>query len=235
MNDKFIQLKSRDNNDVIEVYPYTKAGAILFNNGKTLEEQISNHNHTLASASTDGFLSKEDYLKLLNIEPNANKYYHPSTHDSSEIMHKDRVLSEVLEEGLNDPSRPSVPLDHTHSVDDIITTSQKMFISQAEKNIYADKYTKAESDAKYELKGQGGSSTVSGDISVNSITIGKRFTLMLNDFNELSIINAKTYAPLATLTADGTLVVGEIQEVGTSFLEENLKENLTEESEDLNG
>lgn len=212
MEDKLIQLKSQDNGNVIEVYPYTKAKAITFSNGKTLEEQITNHKHNLASASEDGLISKEDYLKLLNIEPNANKYYHPATHDSNEVIHEGKTLSEIL----NEESQPSAPQEHTHNADDIITTSDKMFISQEEKNLYNNKYTKEESDAKYVQKGQESVPTISGDISVDSITIGGRFKLMLNDFDELEIINARTYAPLATLTTNGTLILAkEIQELGS--------------------
>lgn len=229
MGDKFIQLRSKDDKDnLIEVYPYTKAKAIKFDNGNSLEEQILDHNHDKASASRDGLLSKEDYLKLLNIEPNANKYYHPPTHNSDEIIHNDKKLSDVLSEALEEVSKPSAPQEHTHHVDDIITTQDKMFISAAEKNTYADKYTKAESDSRYELKGQGQAPSVSGDIKVDSITIGNRFKLMLNDFNELEFINARTNAPLMTLTADGTLiVVNEFQESGANFQEE-MQENKQE-------
>lgn len=213
MEDKLIQLKSQENDNVIKVYPYTKAKAITFSNGKTLEEQITNHKHNLASASEDGLISKEDYLKLLNIEPNANKYYHPATHDSNEILHEGKLLSEILKE----ESQPSAPQEHTHTADDIVTTFEKMFISQSEKDTYADKYTKEESDAKYVHKGESNEVTVSGDISVNSITIGEKFKFMLNEFDELEIINAKTNTPLASLTANGVLIISkEIQELGTT-------------------
>lgn len=96
MSDKLIQLKGTDSNTVIDVYPYTKAKAIIFDNGKTLEEQITNHNHPLASTANDGLLSKNDFLKLLNIEPNANKYYHPGTHASNMIIHDNKTLEEIL-------------------------------------------------------------------------------------------------------------------------------------------
>lgn len=104
MSDKLIQLRNLDeNNNTINVFPYTKAKGIFFDNGKTLEEQITNHAHENASANRDGLMSKEEFVKLLNIEPNANKYYHPETHDSTEILHGNTRLSEIL----NTPSVPS--------------------------------------------------------------------------------------------------------------------------------
>ena len=169
MEDKLIQLKSQENDNVIKVYPYTKAKAITFSNGKTLEEQITNHKHNLASASEDGLISKEDYLKLLNIEPNANKYYHPATHDSNEIIHEGKLLSEIL---------------------------------------------KQESNAKYVSKNN--EDADNENINVNSITIGKKFKLMVNELSELEIINIKTNKTLVSLTEDGTFVTKNIKELETT-------------------
>lgn len=199
MNDKLIQLTGQDNKGYpIDVFPYTKAKAIEFDDGKTLEEQITNHVHVKASASQNGFMSKEEFVKLLNIEPNANNYYHPATHNSNEIMHNDKSLYEILEE---DNSGPSEPLPHTHNASQINTSSSRMFVTQTEKNLYSDKYTKLEADQKFQPK------NTSVDTKVNSLTIGNRFCLQLNDFNELEIINSRTYEPLLVLTQEGELRV----------------------------
>lgn len=101
MSDRLIQLNSKDNNNnTVNVYPYTKARAIIFDNGKTLEEQITNHTHNKASATLDGLMSKEEFIKLLNIEPNANKYYHPETHSSTMITHNGVSLSNILDTNI---------------------------------------------------------------------------------------------------------------------------------------
>lgn len=44
-----------------------------------------NHVHANATADADGFMSSEDYSKLLGIEAGANKYVHPSNHPASMI------------------------------------------------------------------------------------------------------------------------------------------------------
>ena len=149
MSDKLIQLRNLDeNNNTINVFPYTKAKGIIFDNGKTLEEQISNHNHANASANRDGLMSKEEFIKLLNIEPNANKYYHPETHNSTEILHENRRLSEIL----NTPSVPS-------------------------------------------------------DLNVDSITIGNKFKIFLNNVDNLEIMNIENKETLLTLTPAGKVTV----------------------------
>lgn len=48
-----------------------------------------NHRHNNATASADGFMSKEDKTKLDGIEAGANKYTHPATHPASMITQDD--------------------------------------------------------------------------------------------------------------------------------------------------
>ena len=48
-----------------------------------------NHRHDNATASADGFMSKEDKTKLDGIEAGANKYTHPATHPASMITQDD--------------------------------------------------------------------------------------------------------------------------------------------------
>ena len=97
MKDKLLQLKSKDDNGTeINIYPYTKSNAVIFDSGNTFEDEINNHNHVVATANNEGFMSRNDFIKLFNIEPNANKYYHPDTHDSSEIIHNGENLSDLL-------------------------------------------------------------------------------------------------------------------------------------------
>ena len=48
-----------------------------------------NHVHANASASADGFMSSEDYTKLLGIEAGANKYTHPTSHPATMITEDD--------------------------------------------------------------------------------------------------------------------------------------------------
>ena len=47
------------------------------------------HRHNNATASADGFMSKEDKTKLDGIEAGANKYTHPATHPASMIIQDD--------------------------------------------------------------------------------------------------------------------------------------------------
>lgn len=47
------------------------------------------HRHDNATASADGFMSKEDKTKLDGIEAGANKYTHPATHPASMITQDD--------------------------------------------------------------------------------------------------------------------------------------------------
>lgn len=47
------------------------------------------HRHNNATASADGFMSKEDKIKLDGIEKGANKYTHPATHPASMITQDD--------------------------------------------------------------------------------------------------------------------------------------------------
>ena len=47
------------------------------------------HRHDNATASSDGFMSKEDKTKLDGIEAGANKYTHPATHPASMITQDD--------------------------------------------------------------------------------------------------------------------------------------------------
>lgn len=47
------------------------------------------HRHNNATASADGFMSKEDKTKLDGIEAGANKYTHPATHPASMITQDD--------------------------------------------------------------------------------------------------------------------------------------------------
>ncbi len=44
------------------------------------------HIHDIATDSTNGFMSKEDFTKLKGISEGANNYTHPKTHQASIIV-----------------------------------------------------------------------------------------------------------------------------------------------------
>ena len=70
---------------VTNVYPYIKPEFMVFNDNKTLLDKFndvgSNHTHSKATVSKDGYMSKEDKSKLDNM----SNYTHPSTHAASMI------------------------------------------------------------------------------------------------------------------------------------------------------
>ena len=53
------------------------------------KKAVKDHRHDNATASADGFMSKEDKTKLDGIEAGANKYTHPATHPASMITQDD--------------------------------------------------------------------------------------------------------------------------------------------------
>lgn len=67
------------------VYPYTTAEYVHFDDNKTLADKLNNignaHIHSKASATQDGFMSKEDFVKLTGLI----NYSHPSTHAATMI------------------------------------------------------------------------------------------------------------------------------------------------------
>lgn len=67
------------------VYPYAKPEFIVFSDNKTLAAKFNDignaHTHNKATASQDGYMSKEDKARLDNI----SNYTHPSTHAASMI------------------------------------------------------------------------------------------------------------------------------------------------------
>lgn len=71
------------------------------------EYALSNHIHTTATTSANGFLSSEDKAKLDTVEQNANAYTHPSTHPASMIT----GLATVATTGnFNDlTGKPTIP------------------------------------------------------------------------------------------------------------------------------
>lgn len=62
-------------------------------NGKFPNTPTDNTTYTVASSSSDGLMSKEDYTKLRGIAENANNYKHPDKHPASMIEGLDKVAT----------------------------------------------------------------------------------------------------------------------------------------------
>lgn len=76
---------------------YTQLNTIV--SGKAEKD----HRHDNASATQDGFFSKEGFTKLENIEEGANKYIHPQTHAATMITEDDthQFVTKVEKEKFN--------------------------------------------------------------------------------------------------------------------------------------
>lgn len=70
--EKQLQLKAEENGTEVNIYPYTKADCITFNNGNSLEENINKHNHSNATIDKDGSMSKEDKALMINMNKKTN-------------------------------------------------------------------------------------------------------------------------------------------------------------------
>lgn len=191
--DKLIQLTGQDNNqNTINVYPYTKPEAIKFDNNKDLNYHLANHNHNLATAEKNGFMSALDFIKLLNIEPNANRYYHPKTHSSDMILHKEQSLETFLD------NFSAAPQQHTHPATDIVQDENHRFVSDFQKNSWSNKYTREQADERFALKSETGGS--------NKVTLGS-FTIEVDSEDNLVFTSKKSGLTLLTINHDGLVIV----------------------------
>lgn len=165
----------------------------------------------LATMSSDGLMSKEDYAKLFEIDRNANNYVHPTTHPASMIeTNENNMFVSLVEKSLWNGKAPNVMATHvsdgqmskedkikldgisevanyyvhptTHPAGMIVQTDNAQFVSVNEKKTWNAKY--------------GASNFIHGSIILNGVE-GARIIHDLNDVN-------KNYTFVFTLTSNNS-------------------------------
>lgn len=130
---------------------------------KLQNKSDTNHTHTTATVSANGFLSKEDKSKLDGIATEANKTVVDSSLSSSST---NPVQNKIVTNTLNGKANSS----HTHSISNITnlqsTLDEKAHLVHNHNNLY---YTEAEIDEK--LNGKADSSHTHTASQISDLTV----------------------------------------------------------------
>ena len=132
--------------------------------------KLDSHKHINASNTEDGFMSKEDKIKLDSVEYNANNYTHPNTHPASMIVTdiNNRFVSDTEKNKWNEISNLSTEVnqikdkmnlernqfDEKLKTIDIITSADKITIQDKDDYFKGSNVEDALKELAIELNGQ---------------------------------------------------------------------------------